>query len=174
MSLADLAQFFVASGIRQKCRGHHRHAPDAPLSRRRGAPFGVYGCRHLFGCCCIERRCIERRRGKRGLRQRCCSECCCCLCGGPETSRSRRARRHDRARSSLWLQLDRDRRGQLFQLRRRLLSARFPGEQCCVYRLSALRASERVEGRGKRRDRRVRKRTGYRTAGNLRQHLPGG
>ena len=32
---------FVETGIRQECRGNHRHAPDAALSRRCGAPFSV-------------------------------------------------------------------------------------------------------------------------------------
>ena len=35
------AQFSVETGIRQKCGSNHRHALDAHVFRRRGAPFDV-------------------------------------------------------------------------------------------------------------------------------------
>ena len=100
--------------------------------------------------CRCQRCCRECR-----LRERCCGAgCCrkCCRCAGcrcqrccrPESCRSCRAHRHGGAVPALWMQLDRDQRRQLFQLRRRLLSGGFSGQQHRVYRVSSLRARSRL------------------------------
>ena len=121
------------------------------------------------GCYCGQLR--YRAEGEPSFKGQCfCRECrCSASCGGASFcgrccrpgSLLRLARWNDRAEPASWMYLDSDQRGELFQLQRRLLPGRLPGQQYRLHRIAALKGATSAECRGKSVDC-IREGTGFR------------